>query len=196
MNTSILQRQVTQFDTTRTQASIATPTCSSCCCCCCCLGTAVAASVGLAIDVDKNAPKKTPKAIKSQAKTYAAIAVPATVLFWILANMTFPELANNLISLGFIAIAILLLPLFGMILLAYHTAAIPTAGGRAISAIAIIAGCVLVEGYLGMMLIFMGMPGLLIYLIGATVIAIAIPLAMQPKKKKKSRKDTSNYDTW
>lgn len=197
MNASLLQRQVTQFDTTRTQASIATPTCSSCCCCCCCLGSSIAASVSLPIDIDQRTPKKTSKLAKTQAKTYAALAVPATVVFWIFANAIIPGLANNLMSLSFAAIPIVLLPLFGMILMAYHTASFPKATARALSATAIIAGALIVEAVAGMMILLAGGgAGMILYLAGATVLVVTIPMAIQTKKKKKPRKDTSNYDTW
>lgn len=40
----IMKRLVTQFDDTRTKATVATPTCSSCCCCCCCVASILTTS--------------------------------------------------------------------------------------------------------------------------------------------------------
>lgn len=39
-----MKRLVTQFDDTRTKATVATPTCSSCCCCCCCVASILTTS--------------------------------------------------------------------------------------------------------------------------------------------------------
>lgn len=50
-----MKRQITQFDNDRTNATVATPTCSSCCCCCCCLTTAVTSSTLLAMRINKQA---------------------------------------------------------------------------------------------------------------------------------------------
>lgn len=197
MSASLLQRQVTQFDTARTQASIATPTCSSCCCCCCCLGASVAATVALPIDIDQVTPKKTPSALKTQAKIIAGSAVPATILFWVIAFSFFQGLSNNLLALSFISIAVLSIPLLVITFLAYRTASTPKSGVRALAATAIIASTIAAEAFIGMMLILSGVP--YIYLIGAIIFAIAVPATMINKKngkRKKSKKDTSNYDTW
>ena len=53
-----MKRQITQFDNGRTNATVATPTCSSCCCCCCCLTTTLASSTILAARINRDARKK------------------------------------------------------------------------------------------------------------------------------------------
>ncbi len=54
-----MKRQITQFDNDRTNATVATPTCSSsCCCCCCCLTTTLASSTILARRVNREAREK------------------------------------------------------------------------------------------------------------------------------------------
>lgn len=53
-----MQRQITQFDNGRTNATVATPTCSSCCCCCCCLTTTITSSTLLARRINREARAK------------------------------------------------------------------------------------------------------------------------------------------
>ena len=48
MTDSQIKRHITQFDSNRHMATVATPTgCCSCCCCCCCLATISSSTVSM-----------------------------------------------------------------------------------------------------------------------------------------------------
>lgn len=74
-----MKRLVTQFDDTRTRATVATPTC--CCCCCCCVASIVTSTAVTVLNAHQLAGQTDmPRAQRWAYRIWALVALPLAVL--------------------------------------------------------------------------------------------------------------------
>jgi hypothetical protein len=195
-----MKRQITQFDNDRTNATIATPTCSSCCCCCCCLTTTLASSTILARRINKEAREKRikdPVGLTLLAALFLPVIGVITYLLIFAINSNFGKCIQQTYDNGlggtdsyqycstpgttpYIIIPIVLLVAIFVLSYLYVRVKMGKPVLRAVIVTAIVATAFVAEGIGGAMLILTG--------VGGIVYLIAIPFLFAAVQRFYSRK--------
>lgn len=116
------------------------------------------------------------KTNRVRASTLAALALPVTAVFWVTVFLAgAPLLSSDLLGNWLILVAILLLPYFFLLLLAYGYTRERQPAGRAFALTVTTGIAILCEAFLGVVLIFTGGGlGPLLYLALASVLAFVL----------------------
>ena len=171
-----MKRLVTQFDTERTRATVATPTC--CCCCCCCVASILTATAVATIDAHDAAGRaQVPEARRWLYGFAGVLALPAALF----AAGTAGYLVENLSDqLAFYAAIVAFFGAWIGVLVAIHGHLRSPRIAKSV-ALTVVPSTVLfgLELVAGAMLIFSGEGGFVIYLLLAVALPfIAVPLLL------------------
>lgn len=194
----------TQFDTGRAGTAVATPTCSSCCCCCCCLATVAGSSAVLAQRVNaegtsQNLRWRRPLTILA-ALYWPVLAALTYFGYWTIDRLTascYGGVNDTWNTTGASPIRcsssaqgalIIIIPILavGILWFLYSRVRMTHPVGRALGLTGIIVCTMFVEVVVGAMLIMAGGAGIALYVIAASIAAIAVVVRYERKLRREA----------